>query len=94
VHWFVHGERVRAKDVREHPASVGTISVLHQNELFSVTRHLTHFHWFRVPQESARKRVSLVVEPLEAGDPLELDDISRDIQQIAESFKARRQSNA
>jgi hypothetical protein len=68
VHWFVHREGVRTKDMREHPASVGTISVLHQNEMFSVTRHLTHFRWFGVPQESARKRVSFVVEPLPAGD--------------------------
>jgi hypothetical protein len=68
VHWFVQREGVRTKDMREHPASVGTISVLHQNEMFSVTRHLTHFRWFGVPQESARKRVSFVLEPLPAGD--------------------------
>jgi hypothetical protein len=68
VHWFVHRDGVRTKDMREHPASVGTISVLHQNEMFSVTRHLTHFRWFGVPQESARKRVSFVIEPLPAGE--------------------------
>lgn len=79
VHWFVHREGVRTKDVREHPASVGTISVLHQNEMFSVTRHLTHFRWFGVPQESARKRVSFVVEPLPAGD-----DVARGVYMTAD----------
>ena len=79
MHWFVHRDGVRTKDLREHPASVGTISVLHQNEMFSVTRHLTHFRWFGVPQESARKRVSFVVEPLPAGD-----DVARGVYMTAD----------
>src|SRR5262249_44133685 len=71
LHWLVHRADTRTKDQREHPASVGTISVIHQNEAFSVTRHLTHFRWFGVPQESARKRVSFVLEPLPAGDDID-----------------------
>ena len=67
VVWCVHTEGVRARELQIHPASVGVASVLHRNEMFTVIRHPSQLRAFGLTTESMRKRVSLIIEPQDAG---------------------------